>query len=410
MAQPTVRVRVGFTANEFTLDDAIRGLLGTGELGGAVSLTDVTSDVQSITINRGRSKDLESFFTGSCTVRLLNNTRKYENTNTSSPFSPGIEPLIAIHIDATTDGGSNYEDLFVGFVTDINLSYPDKSNSFADFIASDAFMKIANTEIVNQSFSSSTSGAMIEAVLDNTDVKFSAGDRDIETGLSTMQAFSDLSGNTLSILQQIEQSENGLLFISKSGNLTFKSRHTTFPSTSVATFSDDGSDVPYLTVDYVNDDNEIYNVVNLTRNGGTTQTSEDLASQGKYLVRTLSRDSLFNNSDTEVLDASKFLLSKFKDALIRFDNLFVDVKEATTSNQNTILAREVGDIVQVELTPVGSGSPAQIQTLEIIDTISYSITPDIFTCTYQLSNADVQAFFRLNNTSFGVLDTDKLGY
>ena len=410
MAQPTVRVRVGFTANEFTLDDAIRGLLGTGELGGAVSLSDVTSDVQSITINRGRSKDLESFFTGSCTVRLLNNTRKYENTNTSSPFSPGIEPLIAIHIDATTDGGSNYEDLFVGFVTDINLSYPDKSNSFADFIASDAFMKIANTEIVNQSFSSSTSGAMIEAVLDNTDVKFSAGDRDIETGLSTMQAFSDLSGNTLSILQQIEQSENGLLFISKSGNLTFKSRHTTFPSTSVATFSDDGSDVPYLTVDYVNDDNEIYNVVNLTRNGGTTQTSEDLASQGKYLVRTLSRDSLFNNSDTEVLDASKFLLSKFKDALIRFDNLFVDVKEATTSNQNTILAREVGDIVQVELTPVGSGSPAQIQTLEIIDTISYSITPDIFTCTYQLSNADVQAFFRLNNTSFGVLDTDKLGY
>tara|TARA_R100000231_G_scaffold4219_3_gene7249 strand:- start:9850 stop:11082 length:1233 start_codon:yes stop_codon:yes gene_type:complete len=410
MAQPTVRVRVGFTANEFTLDDAIRGLLGTGELGGAVSLSDVTSDVQSITINRGRSKDLESFFTGSCTVRLLNNTRKYENTNTSSPFSPGIEPLIAIHIDATTDGGSSYEDLFVGFVTDINLTYPDKSNSFADFVASDAFMKIANTEIVNQSFSSTTSGAMIEAVLDNTDVKFSAGDRDIETGLSTMQAFSDLSGNTLSILQQIEQSENGLLFISKSGNLTFKSRHTTFPSSSVATFSDDGSDVPYISVDYVNDDNEIYNVINLTRNGGTTQTAEDLASQGKYLVRTLSRDSLFNNTDTEVLDASNFLLSKFKDALIRFDNLIVDVKEATTSNQNTILAREVGDIVQVELTPTGSGSPAQIQTLEIIDSISYSITPDIFTCTYMLSNADVQAFFRLNNTLFGVLDTDKLGY
>ena len=134
MAQPTVRVRIGFTPNEFTLDDVIRGILGSGELAGAVSLSDVTSDVQSITINRGRSKDLESFFTGSCTVRLLNNARMYENTNTSSPYSPGIEPMILIHVDATTDGGSNYEDLFVGFVTDVNLTYPDGSNSFADLL------------------------------------------------------------------------------------------------------------------------------------------------------------------------------------------------------------------------------------------------------------------------------------
>lgn len=411
MAQPTTRVRLGFTPNVFTLDDLARGVLDTNELGGASTpLTDVTSDVQSITINRGRSKDLESFFTGSCTVRLLNNARKYENTNTSSPYYPGIEPLISIHIDATTDGGSSYEDLFVGFVTDINLSYPDQSNSFADFVASDAFMKLANTEVVNQAFSSTTSGTMITNILDNADVKFSAGNRDIETGISTMQAFSDLSGNTLSILQQIEQSENGLLFMSKSGNLTFKSRHTTFPSSASAIFSDDGSNVPYLSVDYINDDNEIYNVINLTRNGGTTQTAQDVASQGKYLVRTLSRDQLFNNSDTEVLDASKFLLGKFKDALIRFDNLIIDLKEASTSNQNSVLAREVGDIIQVELTPPGSGSPSQLQTLEIIDTISYSITPDIFTCTYKLSNADVQAFFRLDNTLFGVLDTDKLGY
>lgn len=411
MAQPTTRVRIGFTQNTFTLDDLVRGVLDSAELGGATPLTDVTSDVQSITITRGRSKDLESFFTGSCTVRLLNNTRKYENTNTNSPYSPGIEPLIEIHVDATTDGGSSYEDLFVGFVTDINLTYPDQSNSFADFVASDAFVKIANTEIVNQAFSSSLSGTMINAILDNSDVKFSAGDRDIETGISTMQAFSDLSGNTLSVLQQIEQSENGLLFISKSGDLTFKSRHTTFPSSASVIFSDDGSNIPYLSVDYLNDDNEIYNVINLTRNGGTTQTSQDTGSQGKYLVRSLTRDQLFNNSDTEVLDASKFLLGKFKDALIRFDNLIIDVKEQSTSNQNAILAREVGDIVQVELTPPGSGgSPAQISTLEIIDSISYSITPDIFTSTIMLSNADRQSFFRLNNTLFGVLDTDKLGY
>lgn len=34
MAKPTVRVRIGFTANEFTLDDLVRGILDTGQLGG----------------------------------------------------------------------------------------------------------------------------------------------------------------------------------------------------------------------------------------------------------------------------------------------------------------------------------------------------------------------------------------
>ena len=409
MAAPTVRVRIGFTANEFTLDDLVRGVLDTGQLGGAITYTDVTSDVQSVSISRGRSRDLDTFTTGSCSVRLLNNARKYENTNTSSPYYPGIEPMIAIRVDATTDGGSSYKDLFVGFVTDINLTYPDQSNSFADFIASDAFMKLANTSLINASFSSTDSGTLVGNILDNANVKFGA-ERDIETGISTMQSLSGISENTLSVLQNIERSENGLLFMSKDGKLTFKSRHTTFPSTPDATFSDDGSDIPYLRVDYINDDNEIFNTVSLTRIGGTTQTVEDVGSQGKYLIRTLSRSGLYNDSDSEVNDAANFLLGKFKDALIRFDNLVVDLTEATTGNQNTILDREVGDVVKVELTPPGSGSPAQITSNEIIDSINYNITPDIFSCSYKLSNADVQAFMRLDNALFGILDTDKLGY
>ena len=409
MAAPTTRVRIGFTPDTFTLDDLIRGVLDTGKLGGATTLTDVTSDVQNVTISRGRSRDLDTFKTGTCSVRLLNNARKYENTNTSSPYSPGIEPLINIHIDATTDGGSTYKDLFVGFVTDINLTYPDKNNSFADFIGADAFMKLSNTSLINASFSSTDSGTLVSNVLDNANIKFGA-DRSIETGISTMQSISGLSDNTLSVLQNIERSENGLLFMSKDGKITFKSRHTTFPSTPAATFSDDGSDVPYLRVDFINDDNEIFNVVSLQRTGGSTQTVQDVASQGKYLIRTLNRTGLLNNTDSEVLNAANFLLGKFKDALIRFDNLTVDLTEATTSNQNTVLDREVGDVVKVELTPPGSGSPAQITSNEIIDSINYNITPNLFTCAYKLSNADVQAFMRLDNALFGLLDTDKLGY
>ena len=410
MAQPTIRVRLGFTPNEFTLDDLIRGILDSGQLGGAVTLTDVTNDVQNVAINRGRSKDLDSFFTGTCAIKLLNNERKYENTNTSSPYYPGIEPFIVMHVDATTDGGSTYEDLFVGFVADINLSYPDTNNSFATFTGFDAFMKINNTELLDQDFSSTDSGTLINNILNSNTVKFSAANRDIETGVSTMQALSNITDNTLSILQTIERSENGLLFMSKSGKLTFKNRHTTFPSSASMTFSDDGSDIPYNSVDYINDDNEIYNVINLTRTGGTTQTKEDTGSQIKYLIRTLTRTGLLNDNDAEVSDAALFLLGKFKDALLRFDNLEVNLKDIGTSSQNSILASEVGDIVNVELSPPGSGSPSQIVSLEILDSITYSVTPDTFKVNYKLSKADQQAFMRLNNTLFGILDTDKLGY
>ena len=410
MAQPTIRVRLGFTPNEFTLDDLVRGILDSGQLGGAVTLTDVTADVQNVSISRGRSKDLDSFFTGSCAIKLLNNARKYENTNTSSPYYPGIEPFIIMHVDATTDGGSTYEDLFVGFVADISLSYPDTINSFATFTGFDAFMKINNTELQNQSFSSTDSGTLINNILSSNTVKFSTSNRDIETGISNMQALSNITDNTLSILQTIERSENGLLFMSKSGKLTFKNRHTTFPSSASMTFSDDGSDIPYNSVDYINDDNEIYNVINLTRTGGTTQTKEDTGSQLKYLIRTLTRSGLFNDNDAEVSDAALFLLGKFKDALLRFDNLEVNLKDISTSSQNSILASEVGDIVNIELTPPGSGSPSQITSLEILDSITYSVTPDTFKVNYKLSKADQQAFMRLDNTLFGILDTDKLGY
>ncbi len=66
MAAPTVRVRIGFTANEITLDGLVRGILDTGQVGGAVTLTDVTTEGQSVTGNRGRSRDLDRLFNRLC--------------------------------------------------------------------------------------------------------------------------------------------------------------------------------------------------------------------------------------------------------------------------------------------------------------------------------------------------------
>ena len=117
MAAPTLRVRFGFTPNVFTLDDAIRGRLDSGNvLGGAVTLTDVTSFVQSVSINRGRSRDLNSFSSGTAQIVLENSADgRFNPANSGGPYFPGIEPLIEVSIDCLVAGESSYTNLYTGF-------------------------------------------------------------------------------------------------------------------------------------------------------------------------------------------------------------------------------------------------------------------------------------------------------
>jgi len=64
----------------------------------------------------------------------------------------------------------------------------------------------------------------------------------------------------------------------------------------------------------LSDDDLIYNVINLKREGGSTQSAADVASQAKYLKRYLERSNLLNSTDADVATAALFLLAKFKDA------------------------------------------------------------------------------------------------
>jgi hypothetical protein len=75
--------------------------------------TDVTSDVRSMSVDRGRSDDWGTFF-GSAYVVLNNRERKYDPFNTSSPYNGKLTPRRQIRIRATY-GGTTY-DVFRGFI------------------------------------------------------------------------------------------------------------------------------------------------------------------------------------------------------------------------------------------------------------------------------------------------------
>jgi len=408
MAAPTLRVRFGFTPNVFTLDDAIRGRLDSGNvLGGAVTLTDVTSFVQSVSINRGRSRDLNSFSSGTAQIVLENSADgRFNPANSGGPYFPGIEPLIEVSIDCLVAGESTYTNLYTGFVTDWLTQYPNKTTSKVQVSCSDAFVKLANIELDALTVSSTDSGSMVSSILSNSQVQFS-GSTSVDTGNSTMQSINK-STNALALIQEIEKSENGAFFVGANGTLNFKNRHSSFPTTSSVVFSDDGSDIPYLEVDQPVDDDLIFNVINLTREGGSTQSASDVASQAKYLKRYLERSSLLNLTDADVANAALFLLAKFKDALPRFSSMVLNIDTLSAANQLSVLGLELSSGIKIEITPPGESS--QVSRESVVDGVSFAITPDDFVIRFNVSDAVNSAFFRLNSATYGQLDDDRLAY
>ena len=166
MALPTMRVRVGFNQDTFELDDPVRGVLNTSKLGGTTTFTDVTNKVLSLSVDRGRSRDINAFQAGSCNFELDNLDARYDPTNSSGAYYGGIEPLMEVIVDATTDSGTTYYPLFTGFVTDWNINYPNSADSTVSVACSDAFMKLANTALTSTSVSSALTGAFITEIHD----------------------------------------------------------------------------------------------------------------------------------------------------------------------------------------------------------------------------------------------------
>jgi hypothetical protein len=406
MSLPSIRVRIGFNQDLLELDDLIRGKLDFNKLAGATVFTDVTNKTLSVTTSRGRSRDLDAFTTGTASILLDNLDAGFDPTNASGAYFGGIEPLMAVIIDATTDGGSNYHPIFSGFVNTWLVNYPNSADSTVQVTCADAFMKLANTQLNSASISSASTGAFITEILDNASVAFSP-DRSIETGNSTM-ASQTLSENTLQAIQTAEFSEQGAVFIAKNGDFIFKQRHSTYVNTISATFSDDGSDLPYNRMDQILGNDFLYNNVRLKREGGSEQTASDPASQSKYLIRTFSRQDLYNSTDETVSDIANHILAKYAEVDPRFSDVEVDLDNLSTSQQNTVLDLECIDTVKVEITPVGTST--QVARFSIIDGVQWTITPTSQKVVFLTSDSSDAQFMILDSSLFGKLDDAKLGY
>lgn len=426
-----VRMGIGFPAELFTLDDAALGRLNIGGFLDGSLIVDVSAFVLEMSIRRGRTNQLARINAGTATIDFVNNDRRFDPINTSSPYydvladRSGVQPRRFIQIKM------NEITVFTGLITDVDIEYEPNGNSVATFETVDAFGELANnTFSTNYVVSEQASGARVNAVLDLADVGFS-GPRQIDAGSATLGAdLIDVQGNVLDYLQQVSQSERGFLFMKGDGTLRFTDRDrgimlaniggTEFVadlslfydsdaaivfSTPISIFTDDGVGIGYTTLGISYGQEFLFNSIVANRSGGPQITANAVGSQAEYGISTLSLPELLLNDDDAVARLLVDLLQQFAEPKFRFDRITVVINSLTNLQRNEVVGLELSDPILVKRT-FGTGTPASVSLGFGVQQINHRVTPTGHIVEFGIEVRPVVFPLTLSDATLGRLDRD----
>lgn len=235
--------------------------------------------------------------------------------------------------------------------------------------------------------------------------------RSITTGTGRTSAI-DVQGSTaLTALQSWETAEQGKLFVDASGNVKFIGRNTLWTQSIYAvsqrTYGDGTGELPYTGFESSYDDRLIYNVVSGNRVNGPVITAQDTNSQGQYFIRPNDLSDLNVSSNQQVLDIVSDRLYRYAQPKYRVASITISPQANPASLYPAVIGDEIGTRITVKRQPQNVGS-AISQELSI-EGIQHSITPDSWQTNYLLAPA-IGIYFTLNSATFGVLDSNVLGY
>lgn len=410
MATPATTVAAYFDLSAtggdfFTLDDTTKGELDgvTYLLAGNIA-TDITADTMRVSVRRGRESQLfDDIPAGRASVQLQNRTRTYDPNFAASPYAGNVRPGKRVTI------ASAGVTIFDGVIADWNLDYEVGGMSLAFAECVDALGQLGRMEFdAWTATASQTAGPRITAVLDRSEVAFTAN-RSIDTGVSVLQGDAVSWGsNVLNYLQLVTRSDLGRFYASRTGVVTFRDRLDPLNVGTSVAFTDDGTGVPFQGIAMSYGSELLYNRVGIDREGGTLQTATDSASQAIYGALALSETGLLLNSDTQSLDMANYLLGIYDQPELRVAELVVELAPLTSAQQVLVLSLDIASVISVTWTPNGV-TPAMSRSC-IVEGITHEITPDSHTVTLSLGDADRRSFLQLDDAVFGRLDSNVLAF
>ena len=412
MTVPVVNAVINFStgpsfAQAMILDS---GILGTNVLADSASvIVDVSNVVDSIETKRGRNPQADQFQTGTLSLRIVDQNGDFNPQNPSGPYYNLLTPMRKVQITATY-GATTYP-IFSGFITSYTTTTPKNANDvvYTTIQAVDAFRLAQNAQISTVAGTSAgqLSGARINALLDAIDWPVSM--RDVDAGLTTMQADPGTARTSLAAMQTVEISEYGALYVDAAGSFVFQDRNVTAGSTGATptVFNDNGTDIGYFNAVWRLDDTLVYNSASVTRTGGTAQVAINQPSIDKYFVHSYNQQNLLMQTDAVALDYAQAYVASRAETSIRCDAIQLDLY---TDNYNTgiIAALDLDYFDPVTITTNQPGGSTLTKTLQVFG-VAQSITPNSWKTTLTTLEPIIDGFI-LDSSIYGLLDSGVLSY
>lgn len=370
--RPTVQIGFDLSlagaGDFFTLDDPVKGLLDNTDykLAGDI-LTDVSDDVRSVEVKRGRSNETTAVNAGSATVVLDNRTRLYDPTASASvsPYGPSILPRKEIVITI------NGESLFTGQVEDWDLEYSPSGDSVTSAKAADGFTLLTQQVLASGAGFTGLSSDVIYQTA--SAIGWPMGRLNLDTGTASVGPH-DIGNDqkVLPYLQKISGAESALLFIGRDANLTFRDRIS--PRVDFGTvFADDGTGIRFSNIEITYGTEFLYTQIEVKypTDQFVTATSGSVSILN-YGETTLSLDTFLPDASSASVIAG-FLADRYGQPTFRITGLEVQMDALTPVEQEQILGLDLGHGVRVIFTPNGIGDP--IDRDLAVDSIEHSIRP-----------------------------------
>ena len=413
MTLPVITALINFStgpgfAQTMILDT---GLLDTNTLGDATAvIVDVSDQVNRIETNRGRTALSDQFQTGTLTLRIVDQNGDFNPQNVSGPYYELLTPMKKVQISATYSGVTY--PIFQGFITNYVTTYPDESGedlAITTIQAVDAFRlaQLAQISTVTGATAGDLSGTRVNQILDQ--IGWPSGMRDVDAGLTTMQADPGTNRTALQALTTVASSEYGSLYVDATGSFVFQDRSVTAGSIggTPTVFADNGTGIEYFDASWILNDVLVFNKATITRTGGTAQVALNQASIDKYFLHSYFLDNLLMQSDSVALEYAQAYVASRAETSIRVDAIVLDLY---TPNYNTgiISALDLDFFDPIKVITTQPGGSLLEKTLQIFG-VRMNITPNSWKTTFTTLEPVIDAFI-LNDTIYGTLDYNVLSY
>jgi len=410
MAVPTVNAIINFStgpsfAQAMILD---QGILGTNVLAdSAAVIVDVSDQINRIETRRGRNALADQFQTGTLTLRIVDQNGDFNPQNVTGPYYELLTPMKKVAITATFLGVTY--PIFSGFITSYVTTYPKEADAdvaYTTIQAVDAFRLAQNAQIstVIGATAGNLSGTRINQILDQ--IEWPASMRDIDAGLTTMQADPGTNRTSLAAMQTVTDSEYGALYVDAAGSFVFQDRNVTAGSISATptVFTDTGAGIRYSDAAWILNDVLIFNKATITRVGGTAQVAQNAASIEKYFLHSYFLDNLLMQTDAVALDYAQAYVASRAETSIRVDAITLDLY-TPNYDAGIIAALDLEFFDPITVTTTQPGGSELTKTLQIFG-VANTITPNSFRVVFTTLESVIDGFV----LGYSKLDEGVLSY